>query len=199
MCYNTRGSYSCECKPEWTGPNCAEDVNECLSNPCAINSLCVNNVGGYQCECNRGWNGPNCTEDINECLSNPCVNNGKCISLNGTYECLCYDVCTGSSCSNCLRFTCINNSTFMMNNRTQVSASVNKSICLYCENVTNECVFIPCEETEICINISGSNWCDNIPTRSPPLNQKGSLQQDLSLLLLLHRSVIVGCRVYLQI
>ena len=85
-CYDTVGSYSCECNIGFSGngTSCAGnnlsvitiyiaiifisthlDVDECRTNTsdCDDNALCVNNIGSYECHCNSGFigNGFNCS------------------------------------------------------------------------------------------------------------------------------------------
>ncbi|XP_059158915.1 tolloid-like protein 1 [Physella acuta] len=40
---------SCTCYPGWQSATCADDVDECLSNPCYLTEKCVNTVGSYRC------------------------------------------------------------------------------------------------------------------------------------------------------
>ncbi|XP_023279870.1 EGF-containing fibulin-like extracellular matrix protein 1 [Seriola lalandi dorsalis] len=53
-CYNTRGSYTCQCPPGYqrSGDHCV-DRDECaLTHYCM--HRCVNTQGSYYCECNAG-------------------------------------------------------------------------------------------------------------------------------------------------
>nr|XP_021327572.1 adhesion G protein-coupled receptor E1-like [Danio rerio] len=69
-CYNTVGSYYCQCHtgfiPEGTKPTVnftradgiqCKDFNECLNTSinCGPNAECVNNEGGYACICRTGY------------------------------------------------------------------------------------------------------------------------------------------------
>ena len=38
-----------ECESGWTGAQCAEDIDECLYNPCSEYDLCSNTQGGFTC------------------------------------------------------------------------------------------------------------------------------------------------------
>lgn len=31
------------------------DINECLQNPCGLNTLCINTIGSYSCQCGEGY------------------------------------------------------------------------------------------------------------------------------------------------
>ncbi|XP_058651904.1 EGF-containing fibulin-like extracellular matrix protein 1 isoform X2 [Onychostoma macrolepis] len=91
ICYNTRGSYTCQCHPGYQkhGEQCV-DRNECmLSHYCM--HRCVNTAGSYYCECKDGYqlasNNHSCV-DVNECdLTQPCQH--QCFNLLGSYICQC--------------------------------------------------------------------------------------------------------------
>lgn len=50
------GKYLCVCPEGRQGDLCDEDVDECLSAPCAVGK-CVNTASGYRCECPAGLRG----------------------------------------------------------------------------------------------------------------------------------------------
>lgn len=52
--------YFCLCNAGWTGPNCTENIDECISNPCQNGGTCTDGVNGYSCECTSSWTGPQC-------------------------------------------------------------------------------------------------------------------------------------------
>ncbi|XP_048062009.1 EGF-containing fibulin-like extracellular matrix protein 1 isoform X1 [Megalobrama amblycephala] len=90
-CYNTRGSYTCQCHPGYQkhGEQCV-DRNECLLSHYCMHR-CVNTAGSYYCECNDGYqlasNNHSCI-DVNECdLTQPCQH--QCFNLLGSYICQC--------------------------------------------------------------------------------------------------------------
>ncbi|XP_069036011.1 EGF-containing fibulin-like extracellular matrix protein 1 isoform X1 [Lepisosteus oculatus] len=91
MCYNTRGSFSCQCSPGYqrTGDQCV-DKDECAG-PSYCMHRCVNTPGSYFCMCNTGFqlasNNHTCI-DVNECeVSNPCQH--QCYNMIGSYMCQC--------------------------------------------------------------------------------------------------------------
>ncbi|KAH3823191.1 hypothetical protein DPMN_124990 [Dreissena polymorpha] len=86
----------CNCIPGYTGNNCMQNVNECVSAPCRNNGTCIDLVNGYTCKCASGFTGEQCTIDVNECVSAPCRNNGTCIDLVNGYTCKCASGFTGS-------------------------------------------------------------------------------------------------------
>ena len=52
---------ACVCFPNYQGPMCLEDVDECLNNPCTDpNTVCVNTLGSHFCPCKNGYSGDNC-------------------------------------------------------------------------------------------------------------------------------------------
>ncbi|XP_026135079.1 EGF-containing fibulin-like extracellular matrix protein 1 isoform X3 [Carassius auratus] len=91
LCYNTRGSYTCQCHPGYQkhGEQCV-DRNECMLSHYCMHS-CVNTAGSYYCECKDGYqlasNNHSCV-DVNECdLTQPCQH--QCFNLLGSYICQC--------------------------------------------------------------------------------------------------------------
>ncbi|XP_060067948.1 mucin-like protein [Ylistrum balloti] len=92
----------CVCKDGWTGPQCTDDVNECLiGNRCpGINEECMNIQGSYMCRCVTGYSNVTGTcQDINECnTTNVCTQD--CTNTPGSYTCSCFsgfkgtDTCT---------------------------------------------------------------------------------------------------------
>ncbi|XP_052789096.1 protein crumbs-like isoform X2 [Mya arenaria] len=87
----TPHTYQCTCKAGWTGQNCSEDIDECVSSPCRNGGTCNNNPGSYMCACANGYTDSTCQTDIDECASSPCLNDGTCLNEIGRYECNCND------------------------------------------------------------------------------------------------------------
>ena len=56
-CYNTNGSYVCDCEPGYQLLNelTCSDINECDTNNGGCAQVCVNQVGSYYCQCNNGY------------------------------------------------------------------------------------------------------------------------------------------------
>ena len=92
-------SFTCECAQGWTGEICANDINECVIQPCQNGGscfvrqywLCVyrsilimllhfvqNTFGSFTCGCAPGFTGPRCDGEIDECASDPCQNGANC-------------------------------------------------------------------------------------------------------------------------
>ena len=54
-CDNVVGCTSCSGYPGWTGPNCDQDIDECLNTTyCGPNSDCINTNGSVICDC-HSW------------------------------------------------------------------------------------------------------------------------------------------------
>ena len=72
----------------FSGPDCIDDIDECLSGPCQYGS-CLDAVDGYQCICYDGWEGTHCAEETDDCASSPCQFDGTCIDQHEGYHCQC--------------------------------------------------------------------------------------------------------------
>ncbi|MEQ2203446.1 hypothetical protein XENOCAPTIV_030189 [Xenoophorus captivus] len=110
------GKYLCVCPEGKQGELCGEDVDQCLSAPCAA-GRCISTSKGYRCKCPAGLRGKNgrvltpdmnqersagasaryfspvfyegltCLEDINECEKNPCFPGVQCFNSIGSFSC----------------------------------------------------------------------------------------------------------------
>lgn len=78
-------TWRCVCAPGWTGIQCKDAINECLSNPCLNAGVCVDGINEYRCICLTGFTGANCQTVVNPCDSLPCRNGGK-TSLTGAND-----------------------------------------------------------------------------------------------------------------
>eukprot|EP00933_Yihiella_yeosuensis_P081015 TRINITY_DN94549_c0_g1_i1.p1 TRINITY_DN94549_c0_g1~~TRINITY_DN94549_c0_g1_i1.p1 ORF type:complete len:1127 (+),score=189.67 TRINITY_DN94549_c0_g1_i1:122-3502(+) len=97
-CYDTVGSFACQCKDGWygNGTKC-DDVNECVTNQCASKGqgyICNNTIGSYTCECGEGWTKNTTTGvclNVNECTANThgCNASANCIDNDGSFWCQC--------------------------------------------------------------------------------------------------------------
>ncbi|XP_072104465.1 adhesion G protein-coupled receptor E3-like isoform X2 [Mobula birostris] len=97
-CWNTVGSYKCQCKQGYNTVNQdCEDIDECNSTPCGHEATCQNTEGSFNCICSSGFqstektgsNGRRSCEDIDECKSSPCHKHATCINVMGSYKCNC--------------------------------------------------------------------------------------------------------------
>ncbi|XP_062388884.1 adhesion G protein-coupled receptor E5-like isoform X2 [Sardina pilchardus] len=112
-CFNTKGSYYCQCEPgfkstkgnvNFTAENSetCQDINECAVENinCGPHAKCHNYMGGYACMCTVGFKassgketfkvGQKVTcEDIDECTEEDCGPNATCQNNEGSYACIC--------------------------------------------------------------------------------------------------------------
>ena len=57
ICVDEEGSYQCFCRPGFSGHDCSQDIQECLSKPCQNNGTCIDQVASYICECQPVFKG----------------------------------------------------------------------------------------------------------------------------------------------
>ncbi|XP_064170580.1 adhesion G protein-coupled receptor E5-like isoform X7 [Anguilla rostrata] len=112
VCFNSNGSYYCQCDSgyrtrsravNFTRDSCG-DINDCteMKNYCGPNTKCKNTVGSYSCSCKQGFVSSNGTEaflatdgitckDVDECSSDMliCGKGGDCTNTEGSYKCIC--------------------------------------------------------------------------------------------------------------
>ena len=65
-CLDGVGRYTCQCVPEWEGPDCQLEVDECRSSPCMYDGQCRDFVGYYMCDCSEGLTGEHIQLSDNE-------------------------------------------------------------------------------------------------------------------------------------
>eukprot|EP01048_Picozoa_sp_COSAG05_P016782 COSAG05_NODE_2207_length_3397_cov_6.909642_1_plen_776_part_01 len=93
----------CACAAGYSGVNCATNIDDCASGPCANSGTCTDGVDSYSCACAAGYSGTNCTNDMDECASNPCQNGGTCVEGVASYACSCTAGFAGATdCQPCL-------------------------------------------------------------------------------------------------
>ncbi|KAI1895485.1 hypothetical protein AGOR_G00106750 [Albula goreensis] len=160
-CMNTgQGSYTCACRPGFTGVDCELEVKECDSKPCRNGGICMDLENGYQCMCPPRFEGPHCEHSLQTCADSPCFHNGKCREKdNGrSYICECPPGFTGLNCERkvdkCTSLPCANGG------RCILHANGNLRICRcrsgftgqHCEININECAHNPCSNGGTCLD-----------------------------------------------
>ncbi|KAK6298977.1 adhesion G protein-coupled receptor E5 [Coregonus clupeaformis] len=118
-CFNTVGSYYCECLPGFMDVAGATrqclDIEECVEyqHICGEWGTCLNQVGSYLCQCPNGFrntgDGQTQCVDINECkIDRVCGKRGICQNLNGSYWCQCSAGFTnfGNNQTKCVELNC---------------------------------------------------------------------------------------------
>ena len=59
-CNDGINSFTCTCRPGFTGGKCEIEMNECASTPCQNGGYCYDFVNHYICVCAAGYNGTHC-------------------------------------------------------------------------------------------------------------------------------------------
>ena len=54
--------YACNCQPDFSGDNCENVIDNCLSSPCYPGGNCLNHKGRFTCHCMSGYTGEHCQE-----------------------------------------------------------------------------------------------------------------------------------------
>lgn len=61
-----------------SGPTCANNIDECASQPCLNGGSCLDHVNDFTCNCSPQFMGTTCNETYNPCVENSCENGGSC-------------------------------------------------------------------------------------------------------------------------
>lgn len=121
---------TCPVGYELVNYNC-EDKDECLDNPCPLNSKCLNTAGSFSCECVNGTifdvKSANCRlpgdcfsdddcSDTTKCTDNrcsnpceklsPCGENANCVVEKHNAICECPSDSQGDPYTKCIKFEC---------------------------------------------------------------------------------------------
>ncbi|XP_077562313.1 protein kinase C-binding protein NELL2-like isoform X2 [Haemaphysalis longicornis] len=88
--HGENGSMECACPAAFSGPQCLDDVDECLAGPCGRFSVCVNLYGSFRCLCRPGFQlqGHLCVREVS-CEEGPCLNGGTCVTRDDLSD-VCY-------------------------------------------------------------------------------------------------------------
>lgn len=59
-CVDGVNSFSCLCRPGYTGTHCQYEADPCLSRPCLHGGICSPTNPGFECTCREGFTGSQC-------------------------------------------------------------------------------------------------------------------------------------------
>uniref|UniRef100_A0A2M4CIK6 Delta-like protein n=1 Tax=Anopheles darlingi TaxID=43151 RepID=A0A2M4CIK6_ANODA len=147
-CFNTgQGSYTCQCRPGFTGTDCESIMTSCNEQPCLHGATCqpvqhgneslnIDSVLKYRCLCVSGWMGSHCELESVTCAEKPC-HHGNCIDAMNTgvagtnvanFRCECPPGYSGSSCEiktgECHAGFCVNGGTCHVSGSTSISIAI---------------------------------------------------------------------------
>jgi Notch-like protein len=92
-CTEGFGGPTITCPPQYTGPGCANDVDECGSSPCLNGGVCQNLYGSFGCTCSPQWTSTLCdvaAPPVALCSDHPVQNGGTCVDgqFGPDYSCV---------------------------------------------------------------------------------------------------------------
>jgi hypothetical protein len=83
------GSRCTLCLPGFQGAFCAQEIDECASEPCANGGVCTDLVAGFCCDCVGTWTGATCSDDVDECQQlGICGPFAQCVNTATGFACL---------------------------------------------------------------------------------------------------------------
>uniref|UniRef100_A0A3Q3KPZ2 Crumbs cell polarity complex component 1 n=1 Tax=Mastacembelus armatus TaxID=205130 RepID=A0A3Q3KPZ2_9TELE len=97
VCEDLFDLHHCTCPSDWTGPQCQDMTDTCVSSPC-IYGNCISRPGGFKCLCEWGYSGEQCEVEVDMCENNNCSNGATCLKGFLSYSCLCPQNMTGHYC-----------------------------------------------------------------------------------------------------
>uniref|UniRef100_A0A1B0D3H0 Uncharacterized protein n=1 Tax=Phlebotomus papatasi TaxID=29031 RepID=A0A1B0D3H0_PHLPP len=98
-CVDMFDGFLCHCTPQYQGPTCVHDVNECENYQgtdlgCQNGATCMNTYGSYFCHCASGFQGIHCTKTDSNCqtaTAGELCDHGVCVPSGDPtgYRCIC--------------------------------------------------------------------------------------------------------------
>ncbi|NXY47936.1 DLL4 protein, partial [Ceuthmochares aereus] len=169
-CMNTgQGSYTCSCKPGFTGVDCEHEISECDSNPCRNGGSCTDMENGYHCLCPPGYYGTHCEHSALTCIDSPCFNGGTCLEKEqgASYTCVCPFGFTGSNCEKkvdrCTSNPCANDGNCFYLGQIRVCRCRAGFSGQKCEININDCARNPCSNGGTCHDLINDYTCTCLP------------------------------------
>ncbi|KAI1237901.1 hypothetical protein IHE44_0013993 [Lamprotornis superbus] len=169
-CMNTgQGSYTCACKPGFTGVDCEHEISECDSNPCRNGGSCTDMENGYHCLCPPGYYGTHCEHSALTCIDSPCFNGGTCLEKEqgASYACVCPFGFTGSNCEKkvdrCTSNPCANDGSCFYLGQIRVCRCRPGFSGQKCEININDCARNPCSNGGTCHDLINDYTCTCMP------------------------------------
>ncbi|RMC00357.1 hypothetical protein DUI87_22965 [Hirundo rustica rustica] len=169
-CMNTgQGSYTCACKPGFTGVDCEHEISECDSNPCRNGGSCTDMENGYHCLCPPGYYGTHCEHSALTCIDSPCFNGGTCLEKEqgASYACVCPFGFTGSNCEKkvdrCTSNPCANDGSCFYLGQIRVCRCRAGFSGQKCEININDCARNPCSNGGTCHDLINNYTCTCMP------------------------------------
>uniref|UniRef100_A0A8C8SMG2 Notch receptor 3 n=1 Tax=Pelusios castaneus TaxID=367368 RepID=A0A8C8SMG2_9SAUR len=173
-CLDGVNSYTCRCRPGFTGTHCQHEIDECQSRPCLNGGVCLDGVESYRCTCPQGYTGPQCQTLVDWCRRSPCQNGGRCLQMGTALTCECPGGWTGRYCDipnvSCEVVAAHRgvSKEQVCHYRGQCVDAGNTHYCLckegytgsYCESEIDHCLPNPCQHGATCHSFIGSYDCE---------------------------------------
>ena len=95
---SVRRNFTCQCTSGWTGPLCADSVDDCAAWACLNGGTCVDGHLSASCQCPPTHEGAHC-ETVRTCADVSCLNGATCQNLvNTTARAACLSQCAAPQC-----------------------------------------------------------------------------------------------------
>ncbi|ELK05528.1 Delta-like protein 4 [Pteropus alecto] len=158
-------SYTCICRPGYTGVDCELKLSKCDSNPCRNGGSCKDQEDGYHCLCPPGYYGLHCEHSTLSCADSPCFNGGSCRERNqgASYACECPPSFTGSNCEKkvdrCTSNPCANGGQCLNRGPNRICRCRPGFTGTHCELHISDCARSPCAHGGTCHDLENGLVC----------------------------------------